>query len=371
MSLNAELLVHRGDFTLDAALQVGAGETLAILGPNGSGKSTLLAAIAGVLTPTRGTVDVSGRMLTGVGGVDTTIAVAPHLRKIGLLGQDPFLFPHLSALENIAFGRRSAGQSAALARENAAMWLDAVGLAGFGKRRPAELSGGQQQRVAIARALAANPDVLLLDEPMAALDVQNATMVRTLLRERLAAATLSTVVVTHDIVDAMVLADRVAIVDAGRIVDVGDVATVLGQPVNLFAATLVGLNLVEGTMGADGCVHTAHGRRLQGGGPPDGRLSGEPAGRSVMAVFPPTAVRLSTVSAASGDQLSWRATVGPLEPAQRGIRVPFLGDSVVAELTAAELLGGHVREGAVVSVSVDPGFVTVYPSRNVLTTMGG
>lgn len=371
MALSAQLLLRRGDFTLDASVRVEAGETLALLGPNGSGKSTMLAAIAGLLAPDRGHIEVNGRTLTsqGMPGERTT-SVAPHERKVGLLGQDALLFPHLNARENVAFGVRSRGLSATSARGFAREWLEAVGLSDFESRLPAQLSGGQQQRVAIARALAAEPDVLLLDEPMAALDVQNASVVRTLLRERLAATALPTIVVSHDVVDALVLADRVAILDDGRIVDIGDPATVLGQPKNQFAANLVGVNLLHGTLGSDGAVHGADGRRLHGAVVSAGAGSGTVhVGDPVIAAFPPSAVRVSAEDTPGRDGFSWRATVGVLEPAVRGIRVPLGGETMAAELTTAELttaelLASGVREGMAVTVSVNPRLVTVYRPRD-------
>lgn len=372
MGLNIELVVNRGAFTLDVALRVADGETLALLGPNGSGKSTMLKAIAGLLAPERGSVDVNGRSLTQVGGAVRDVAVAPHERRIGLLGQDPQLFPHLSALENVAFGPRSRGESTARSREKAARWLDAVGLLEFGTRRPSRLSGGQQQRVAIARALAAGPDVLLLDEPMAALDVQNAIAVRTLLRERLGTISIPTIVVTHDVVDAMALADRVAILDDGRIVDSGTPAMVLGRPKNQFAASLVGVNLLEGVLEAGGTVLCEDGRRLRIG---PVKASGVRAGDRVAAAFPPSAVTVHPVlnagTASTSHLSSWSAVVGPLEPAVRGVRVPFIGDSVVAEVTTAEFLASGIQEGMTVSVSVDPAFVTVYASPQIPDRVAG
>ena len=247
--LQAELVVRRGDFELDASVEVAAGEVLALLGPNGAGKSTLLQAIAGLLIPERGEVLVGERMLTG-----PTTFVPPRHRGVGLLGQDPLLFPHLDALHNVAFGPRSQGASAAESLHFAGDWLAAVGLKGFEHRRPAELSGGQQQRVAIARVLAAKPAVLLLDEPMAALDVQTAVAVRELLKERLADARIPTVLVSHNVLDAVVLADRVAVLHAGRIVEHGDADTVLRSPQNQFTRDLVGSGPVPAIVEADGSV---------------------------------------------------------------------------------------------------------------------
>jgi molybdate transport system ATP-binding protein len=363
VSLIADVLVRRGTFTLDAQLTVADGETLALLGPNGSGKSTLLAAIAGLLAPECGSVEVGGRVLTKTGAGGREVMVAAHERRVGLLGQDPLLFPHLSARENVAFGRRARGSQVAVARTDADAWLEAVGLTGFADRRPAQLSGGQQQRVAIARALAAQPDVLLLDEPMAALDVRNASAVRTLLRERLRASALPTIVVSHDVVDAMVLADRVAILDEGRIVDMGDTATVLGQPRNQFAAALVGVNLVQGKLQSDGCVRDTQGR-VWSGAPVSAAVDLPQPGDSVTVTFPPNAVRLAAPRT-EGVTPSWRATVGALEPAVHGIRIRFAGEEIVAELTPAEILAAGIHEGMTVSVSVDPALVAVYAVREL------
>jgi len=385
VSLNVDVEVLRGDFVLEAAFAVSPGETLALLGPNGSGKSTLLATIAGLLVPHRGEVTVNGRTLTEADGSGRLRATPPHQRKMGLLGQDPLLFPHLSARENIAFGMRAAGMKTEGARSRAREWLAEVGLDGLGERRPAELSGGQQQRVAIARVLATEPDVLLLDEPMAALDVENASLVRSLLRDRLSQLKLATIVVTHDVVDALVLADRVAILDEGRIIDSGVARVVLGQPVNQFAARLAGRNLLCGEAG-DGAAG--------GGAAGDGAAGNGAAGSDAAKcrAFPPTAVRLTAREANPGasdgatavgatntgilansagpNTLTWDATVARLEPAARGVRVSFAGETVVAELSAAELLASDIQEGTSVTVSVDPAFVTVYTARNPISVRG-
>ncbi|MBH0008382.1 ABC transporter ATP-binding protein [Salinibacterium sp. SWN1162] len=426
MTLDATMQVSRGSFTLDASVTVAPGETLALLGPNGSGKSTLLAVIAGLLVPECGTVSVDGRVLTEVpSAVDRAdgravdrasggrvsrdragsgrasrgrMTVVPaHRRRIGLLGQDPLLFPHLSALENVAFGLRAHGMRTDEARDRASEWLDAVGMSDYAARTPAELSGGQQQRVAIARVLAIEPDVLLFDEPMAALDVQNASLVRTLLRECLSARVFAahigiggrpptapaTIVVTHDVVDALVLADRVAIMDAGRIIDSGDVARVLGEPVNQFAAALVGLTVLHGIVETSQLVRLADGRALAVD-------SIVPAvGTEVSVAFPPSAVTLRRESrgaaradgaataapgvadsarvepAASAPPLphEWLATVDLLEPGLKGIRVTLLGDTVVAEASAADLLARDIAPGDRVVASVDPSQITAYLRR--------
>ncbi len=232
---------------LDVDFSVAPGEVVAVLGPNGAGKSTVLEVVAGLVAPDGGHVRLAGKALTDVA---SGVAVPPHRREISLLAQDPLLFPHLTAAANVAFGPRSRGGrawSAAVARR----WLGAVDAAALAERRPGELSGGQAQRVALARALAVEPRVLLLDEPMAALDVTAAPAMRTLLRRVLRqprdSHAPSTILVTHDIVDALTLADRVVVLEAGRIVEQGPVAAVLSRPRSAFAARIAGVNLMIGT----------------------------------------------------------------------------------------------------------------------------
>ncbi|MCX7520856.1 ABC transporter ATP-binding protein [Microbacterium sp. STN6] len=265
-ALDADITVRRGAFVLDAALTLAPGEVLALLGPNGSGKSTLLAAIAGLVRPGSGHVSAGGRVLSRMPVApqsarpvaphpsDTQVWVEPAQRSIGLLGQDPLLFPHLNAAANVAYGLLAQGVPRPRALERAREWLDAVGLAGLERRRPHALSGGQQQRVAIARALAARPSVLLLDEPMAALDVQTAAATRELLAERIRETGTTAIMVTHDVLDVVALADRVAVLSQGRIVDDGSPERVLGERATPFASALAGGRLVAGIVGDDGLV---------------------------------------------------------------------------------------------------------------------
>ena len=362
MALDSRLVVRRGDFVLDVALTVDDGDVVALLGPNGSGKSTLLSAIAGLVPVESGTVSVNGRLLTSAGD-GHRVSVPAHLRGVGLLGQDPLLFPHLSAQDNVAFGplaKRTRGPSA---RTMASDWLTAVGVRGLEGRKPAALSGGQQQRVAIARALAANPDVLLLDEPMASLDIQTAAAIRGMLRGHLARVGLTTILVSHDVVDAVMLADRVVILEDGLIVDDGPTARVLERPVNRFAAALVGMNFVRG-VAEGGAVVVADGRRFRGSGGGEGSR-GLVDGAEVCAVFPPIAVRLGAEAPAPALRSavnSWWGTVAALEPAASGIRLRLAGDSVIAELPTSEVLAAGIAPGSVVSLAVTDTAVRVYPS---------
>lgn len=347
-SLHAEVAVRRGTFALDVTIAAHPGEIVAVLGPNGAGKSTLLAVLAGHLVPADGVVRVGDRTLNAVwdGRVETD--VRPERRSVGLLGQDPLVFPHLSARENVAFAPRAAGVPTKEARETADEWLTAVGLGGLADRRPDALSGGQRQRVALARALAAEPDVLLLDEPFAQLDVRTAAELRELVREQVRRTRTATVLVTHDVLDAVTLADRVVVLHDGQVVEQGRPLDVLTDPVHPFTAALAGVNLVVGTL-----VAGAGGGTVLAG--PDGLLvpcDAAPGGRAQV-TFPPGAVVV-------GGEGGWSARVVDLEPGTTGVRLRTTGD-VLVDLPPARvaLLGLHV--GATVRLAVPSEHVRVRP----------
>ncbi|HHV20557.1 MAG TPA: ABC transporter ATP-binding protein [Propionibacterium sp.] len=244
---------------VDIAFTAPRGVTTALIGPNGSGKSTSIQLVAGALRPDSGRVLINGRCVA-----DSRTLVPAHQRRIGYLEQRPLLFPHLSVLDNVAFGPRARGRNRALARERASAELAAVGADHLAERRPGELSGGQAQRVAIARALAIDPDVVLLDEPFAALDAMSTPDLRRLLRERLRGIT--TLLVTHDLVDVLSLAQRVVVLDAGRVVAAGGLDDVLTAPASEFVADFVGVNLVHGIAVAEDVVQLADGVHLTGTG---------------------------------------------------------------------------------------------------------
>jgi molybdate transport system ATP-binding protein len=341
-SLHAEVSVRRGPFALDVTIAAHPGEIVAVLGPNGAGKSTLLAVLAGHLVPADGVVRVGERTLTAVwhGRVET--AVRPERRSVGLLGQDPLVFPHLSARENVAFGPRAAGRTAAEARRAAGEWLAAVGLDDLADRRPDALSGGQRQRVALARALAAGPAVLLLDEPFAQLDVRTAAELRELVRDQVRRTRTPTILVTHDVLDAVSLADRVVVLHDGQVVEQGRPLDVLTDPVHAFTAALAGVNLVVGTLvagpGGGTVLHGPDGLRLPCDAPPGGRAQ---------ATFAPGAV---VVGADGG----WTARVVDLEPGTTGVRLRTTGD-VLVDLPPAQVaqLGLHVGASVLLSVPAD------------------
>jgi len=320
------------DRGVEVAFDVAAGETVALLGPNGAGKSTVLSVTSGLLRPDRGRVVLEGRVLTSRGDGGREVDVAPHDRHIALLAQEPLLFPHLTVLDNVAFGPRSAGGGRSASREHAGRWVREVGIEDLADRRPAQLSGGQAQRAAVARALAADPKLLLLDEPMAALDVAVTPALRQTLRRVLADRTV--VMITHDVLDALLLADRVVVIESGAIVEQGSCADVLSRPRSAFAARLAGLNLITGTWRDNG-VLTPGGRRVAGQAAEPVPQSGDP----VVAVFPPHAVSVF-LEPPGGSSIRnlLEVTITDLEPQSGWIRVR--ANELSADITpqaAAEL----------------------------------
>lgn len=347
MSALVEARVDERD--VDIAFEVATGETVALLGPNGAGKSTTLDVLGGLLRPDAGRVVVDGDELTGPGRW-----VRPHARRTALLAQDALLFPHLSALENVAFGPRSTGSSRREARAAAVHWLGEVDAAELADRRPAQLSGGQAQRVAVARALAADPRLLLLDEPMAALDVAVAPALRQLLRRVLADRT--TVLVTHHVLDALLLADRVVVVEGGRVVEQGPTADVLTRPRSAFAARFAGLNLLAGT--ADPADPAAVRR-------PDGTVlhgtPGDPrpvAGEAAVAVFRPSAVAVHREPPGGSPRNVLPAVVTELEPLGDAVRVRA-GD-LAADVTPAAVAELGLAPGTAVTFVVKATEVDLY-----------
>jgi len=328
MSLSASLHVERTGFTLDIALTAEPGEVVALLGPNGAGKTTALRALAG-LVENAGRIELDGRRIDGL---------PPEQRGIGVVFQDYLLFPHLSALENVAFGPRCRGVPKAEARRIAAEWLDRVGLAEHARKRPRQLSGGQAQRVALARAMATEPRLLLLDEPLAALDARTRLETRAHLRGRLAGHPGATVLVTHDPLDAMMLADRLVIVEDGREVQSGDAATITTRPRTDYVARLVGLNLYRGV--ADG--HTVHIA-------PGFDLTTADRGRGeVFVAFPPAAVALYAEAdrPAGSPRNTWPAEVAA---------IARHGDSLRVELTGPVSAAADVTPAAAVELDLSPG----------------
>ncbi|WP_210480794.1 ATP-binding cassette domain-containing protein [Naasia sp. SYSU D00948] len=234
--LDARLVVERDSFRLDLHLRVPAGGVLALLGPNGAGKTTALAALAGAVPlGSEGRVVLDGRVLDDAG---TGVHVDLARRSVGWVFQDPLLFPHLTVAQNAAFGLRAGGVPRREAARQAGEWLDRFGIAALADARPRAISGGQAQRAALARALAPQPHLLLLDEPLAALDVEVREEIRRDLRDRLRQHPGCTVLVTHDAADAVRLADEIVILESGRAVQRGSAESLRGAPATPYVAAM-------------------------------------------------------------------------------------------------------------------------------------
>lgn len=346
-----ELAATLPERDVKVSLTVAAGETVALLGPNGAGKSTVLHVAAGLLRPREGRVVLAGRVLSDATAGRTRTWVPPHDRHVALLAQDPLLFPHLTVRENVAFAPRSAGLRRTEAARVATRWLEEAGVADLADRRPAQLSGGQAQRVAVARALAADPGLLLLDEPMAALDVAVTPALRQTLRRVLAER--SVLLVTHDPLDALLLADTVVVLEHGRVVERGPTADVLAHPRSGFAARVAGLNLVRGAWQRDG-VRTGDGLQVHGTvvGPTP------VAGEAAVAVFSPSAVSIFREPPGGSPRNALAVVVTEIEP--HGDRVRVRAGDLSADVTARAVAELDLVPGTPVTFSVKAHEVAVY-----------
>ncbi|MCV7026803.1 ATP-binding cassette domain-containing protein [Mycolicibacterium novocastrense] len=336
---------------VDVAFDVGAGEVLAVLGPNGAGKSTILHVIAGLVRPDDGLVRVGPRVLSDT---EAGVHVATHDRRVGLLMQDPLLFPHLDVAANVAF---------APASRRPEHWLAQVDATGLADRRPRQLSGGQAQRVALARALAAEPDVLLLDEPLAGLDVAAAAAMRKVLRDVLTRDGRSAVMVTHDVLDVVTLADRVLVLESGRIAEIGSAATVLAAPRSDFGARLAGVNLVRGTADGHGVLTTRWGAAWHASPAPDTATAG-PA----VALFHPAAVAVYRDRPHGSPRNTVEVTVAELDGRGTAIRVraeeqPDGSPGLAADITADSATELRLAPGERVFFAVKAQEVTLHPAQ--------
>jgi molybdate transport system ATP-binding protein len=346
--LDAHLIVDRGGFRLDAALRVEDGEVVALLGPNGAGKTTALRALAGLTPLTDGYIDLAGRRVD-----DPATFVRPERRPIGVVFQDYLLFPHLTVLENVAFGPRSRGVPRAEARAVASSWLERVDLGEYAGRKPRQLSGGQAQRVALARALATDPALLLLDEPLAALDARTRLDTRAALQRHLAQHGGATLLITHDPLDALVLADRLVILEGGLIVQTGDAETITGQPRTDYVARLVGLNLYRGR-GSGHTVTLPDGFTIAVADTVDG---------DAFVAFPPAAVALHPSAPEGSPRNTWPATVAGIQRHGDNVRVQLDGAiRAAADVTPAAAAQLRLTAGQPVWAAVKATETRAYPA---------
>lgn len=349
MSLLARLGVRLGSLHLDVGLSASDGSVLAVLGPNGAGKTTVLRALAGLQPLDHGRIEVAGRP---VDDPEADTFVPPEDRGVGFVHQDLLLFPHLSVLDNVAFGPRSRGATKIDSRATAGTWLERMGLDRYADSKPGVLSGGQAQRVAMARALAGEPDVLLLDEPLSALDLGVRGDVRRDLRRQLDHFEGVTVVVTHDPLDALTLADHVLVLEDGRATQSGSIGEVSARPRTRYVADLMGTNLLRG----DARRHTV---TLDG----DAILTiAESFDGPVFATVSPSAVTLHVERPSGSARNCWPGTVTVVELLGERVRLHLDGPvPVVAEITPVSLAELGLQVGHQVWATVKATEVAVYP----------
>ena len=350
MSLEAELQLTRGTLELDAAIEARAGETVALVGRNGAGKTTLLLALAGLAGLERGRVVLDGEVLDDS---SAGIHVPTEKRRVGLLFQDYLLFRHMSVIENVAFGLRVKNMSRRDARAIALRWLEQVELASYADQRPSSLSGGQAQRVGLARALAADPKLLLLDEPLAAIDAMARAPLRRSLIAHLGRFEGSRIVVTHDPVEAVLLADRMVVLEDGRVIQTGTAEELRRRPRSAYVAELFGLNLWRGTS-RGGFVTLESGIELV--------VPEAPAGEVLVSVSP-RAVALHGAQPGGSPRNTWQGVVASVEPDHDVVRVRLEGvvpvTALVTEAAASEL---GLVEGARAWAAIKATEIVAYPA---------
>jgi len=350
VSLDAHIKLRLGALDLDAKIAVADGEVVAIVGPNGSGKTSVMRALAGLVPLSGGRIVLDDEVLEDP---SRQFRVPAERRPVGFVFQDYLLFPHMSALENVAFGLRCRGMPRGQARDRAREWLQRMGLASHMTARPRALSGGQAQRVALARALATDPRLLLLDEPTAALDAGAKVELRREIRRHLATFSGARLLVTHDPLEAATLADRLVVLEAGRVVQVGTPAEVSARPRSQYVAELIGINLLRGRAEGNRVVLAAGGSLI---------VATERRGE-VFAMIHPRTVALHTREPEGSPRNVWREKVRSLDLEGSRVRVGLDGEVLlVAEVTPAAVAELGLAEGEVIWASLKATEVTIYPA---------
>ncbi len=335
-ALHARIVLRRSEqFTLDVALTIAAGETVALVGPNGAGKSTMVDVLAGLLPLDDGSIRLADRDLDDVA---RGIFVRPEQRRIGVVFQDYLLFDHLSVEDNVAFGPSSSGQGRRDARRASRRWIEAFDLADLAKRRPSELSGGQAQRVALARALASEPDLLLLDEPLSALDVETRSELRRTLVEHLLDYPGPRLLITHDPTDAFLLADRILVLEDGAVTQAATPEEIRRRPATRYAAALAGTNLLAGTNRGGSLTIDGSTQLLQTA---DAHTEGR-----VLITIHPTAIALHEREPHGSPRNSWQTTIESVEP---------LGETTRITLAQPIPLGVDITPASTAALNLVPG----------------
>ena len=339
--LDTHLVVSRGEgFTLDVSLSIPEGRTVALLGPNGAGKSTLVEAVAGLLPLDEGHITLNGRTLDDP---SAGLLMPAEDRSIGVVFQDYVLFPHLTVAENVEFGLRSRKTPRREAREQAIQWLKRIDLVDLADRKPGDLSGGQAQRVALARALITEPELLLLDEPLAALDATTRVDLRRTLTDHLSQFAGPRMVITHDPTEAFLLADEIHVIEDGAITQVGTPDDIRLRPRTAYIADLAGSNLVLGTA-EDGTVTT---------GTMELHIADTHITGPVLATIHPRAIIVDRHQPDGSPRNTWQATVTRIEHYGDRVRLQT-GDPLplTAEITPDALNDLQIVEGSQVWISI-------------------
>lgn len=348
--LDARLVVsHESGFVLDARLYTAAGHTAALLGPNGAGKSTAVRALCGLSPLEAGRITLGGRCLDDP---ERGVWISPERRRIGAVFQDYVLFPHLTVAQNVAFGLRCRGEARAAAAAKCRAWLQRLGLDELAERRPGDLSGGQAQRVALARALIFEPELLLLDEPLAALDVTTRVELRRILASHLGQFDGPRLLITHDPTEAFLLADEIHVLEGGRITQVGSPEDIRLRPRSRYIADLAGSNLLLGN--AAGGILTVRGHRLH---IPDRQVDG-----AVLATIHPRAISLHRHRPEGSPRNAWQTRVASTEHYGDRVRLQLEEPlSLVVEVTPDAVNELGLGSGTSVWVSIKATEIGVQP----------
>ncbi|MGA7987430.1 MAG: ATP-binding cassette domain-containing protein [Candidatus Dormiibacterota bacterium] len=349
MTLRANVRTSLGTLRLECDVTFESNVTVAVLGPNGAGKTTLLRVLAGLIPIEDGHVEVDGTVFEDTA---TRARLSPEARRVGFVFQDHGLFPHLSVLDNVAFGLRARGVDRATANAKASEWLARVDLASYAGGRPSALSGGQSQRAALARVLVTEPRVLLLDEPLAAVDASGRLELRRTLREHLSSFAGVRLIVTHDPLEAASLADRVVVLEDGRVTQDGSFAEVTARPRSPWIARMAGVNLLRGVV-AGGVLTLGDGSTLT--------VASDATGPA-MATIHPRAVALYRMAPDGSPRNVLRCRVGGVDPEGDRWRIRLNGPvPIVAEVTPSAATELHLADGGDVYAVVKATEVDVYP----------
>ncbi len=348
--LEARLGFRRNEvFSLDLSLAIAPGQTAALLGPNGAGKSTVVALLAGLAAVDQGHIRLAG---TTLDDPKEDLFVPPETRRVGVLFQDYLLFPHLNVIDNVAFGLRHRGFKSATANASAQAWLEKLGIAGLARRSSRSLSGGEAQRVALARALATEPEVLLLDEPLAALDVTTRIELRRVLRQHLADFSGPRLLITHEPSEAFLLGDVIHVIENGRITQVGSADDIRLRPRTAYAAGLAGVNLVSGVAGngtVDTGGHIVH-------------IADHAIAGPVLVTIRLSAISIHLRAPGGSPRNVWRTIVEVVEHLGERTRVGLGGPlPLTAEVTTEAARSLDLRSKAQVWVSIKATEITVEP----------